>query len=1387
MDFDSRRQKRLLSTYHSLRPHEQLLMQLCSIIYEPVSHIDLFRCLIKLPDLPLALKSVLSPLKLEPLLNRLRQLKLLTPGLACDPAIVESITRIAVAEGRFPTMAGVVRMVLPGGVLERSRNHSDRDVLVRDLRMAVYHKNVAAVAACRFNMTVRATNWYQQPDPLCQICNRPFDPRWLESLPWPLQSDLLVTILADSYHFLQKDEEALDYVLRDAVLDVMEREGGRDLAYAGIVRLLLKARVGEARALYARFFGGKRPGLLGMMEFLVGNDQAASQAFDACLRERGSRREWKKAYLPDGLEGVFYLLCLLRLQDHDRLNAIAAQLARKKPARKKARHSFQTIHRCFEAIVRTMNGDVENARRILTDLSPASKPFNAFFLILAHYWIDGRLGQEMIDQLSALLIQAREAKVNWLAMEIAELLCQVEAETPIRRNFVNKLKEEAGTRPVVSSVPIEEPWRRDLRVLIQGPLPLKPAGGAVKRMVWLFAYQNGTVELEPKEQKITVKGTWSKGRKVALKKLAGTGPEYLSTEDRRICAALEMTPGYYTEYYRFNQQRLLPALIGHPRLFLKTAPSTRVEVVAGEPEVVVNRDEKRARIELNLAHEYGDDTVTIVAETPTRFKVIELDADQRRIVRTLGKGGLSVPAEAMDLVLQAVAAMASVVTVHSSVGDVGGEVVQTKADSTPNIHLVPEGSGFMVEMFVKPFAENGPYLKPGRGADTVIAEIEGRKLQAHRDLEQERRRAREVLKACPLLGGASNPAHRWTLQGPEECLQLLFDLKALQELGQVIVAWPEGEKLKVSREIGFNRLQLRIHSRADWFGVDGGIRVDDERVMDMKQLLDLLPGARGRFIPLGEGEFLALSRKLQQSLEELDAFAQRRGRELGLHPLAALAVEDLIDQVARLEVDTGWKARLQEIRTGLEWTPEVPGDLEVELRDYQRQGYVWLARLARLGFGACLADDMGLGKTVQSLAVMLQRASLGPSLVVAPTSVCMNWIEEAQRFAPSLRVRLLGSNSRRKVVHSLGDHDLLVCSYGLLLQEAQLLASVPWNTIVLDEAQAIKNVATKRARAAMGLKGSFRIITTGTPIENHLGELWSLFNFINPGLLGTLREFTGRFAVPIEKHRDRAAAQRLKKLIQPFILRRTKAQVLEELPPRTEVMLRVEMEPEEAAFYEALRRRALERLAQDNGPQPQLHVKILSEIMRLRQAACNPRLILPESTIPSAKLRLFSEVLTEILENGHKVLVFSQFVGHLALIRAFLDERGIPYRYLDGSTPPKIRQQEVKAFQDGCGDLFLISLKAGGLGLNLTTADYVIHMDPWWNPAVEDQASDRAHRIGQQRPVTVYRLVVRHTIEEKIVRLHQEKRDLAGNLLAGTDVSGKISAEELLQLIREEI
>ena len=500
-----------------------------------------------------------------------------------------------------------------------------------------------------------------------------------------------------------------------------------------------------------------------------------------------------------------------------------------------------------------------------------------------------------------------------------------------------------------------------------------------------------------------------------------------------------------------------------------------------------------------------------------------------------------------------------------------------------------------------------------------------------------------------------------------------------------------------------------------------------------------------------------------------------------------MAVQELVDDAGTVKGDKEWKAFVKRLSAAGQHQPVVPSTLQAELRDYQVEGFQWLSRLAHWQAGACLADDMGLGKTVQAIAVMLEQAPHGSCLVIAPTSVCHNWERELERFAPTLTVRRLGtSGGRAEQISGLGAMDVLVTSYGLLHQEVDRLAEVDWRMVVFDEAQAIKNAETRRAQAGQRIKAHFRLALTGTPIENYLDELWSLFAIVNPGLLGSRESFGRRFASPIERSRNDGALHALRALIRPFILRRTKSAVLAELPPRTELTLEVVLPEEERAFYEAVRRRALEALAQlrDGGVGGQTRIHILAEITKLRRACCHPALIDAETRLPGAKLEAFLDLVEDLIRNRHKALVFSQFVGQLERVRDALIERGIAHQYLDGGTPAKDREKRVAAFQAGEGDLFLISLRAGGTGLNLTAADYVIHLDPWWNPAVEDQASDRAHRIGQQRPVTVYRLIVRDSIEEKILELHRAKRDLASDLLEGSEISARLTDDDLLDLIR---
>lgn len=464
--------------------------------------------------------------------------------------------------------------------------------------------------------------------------------------------------------------------------------------------------------------------------------------------------------------------------------------------------------------------------------------------------------------------------------------------------------------------------------------------------------------------------------------------------------------------------------------------------------------------------------------------------------------------------------------------------------------------------------------------------------------------------------------------------------------------------------------------------------------------------------------------------------------------------------------------RLRDARD-LQVTP--PEGLNATLRPYQQQGLNWLQALREMGTGGILGDDMGLGKTLQTLAHLLLEKESGrlvhPALAVMPTSLVPNWLDEARRFAPGLRVLALHGPGRNKHFANLAEHDLVLTTYALVPRDLEPLKAQPWHLLVLDEAQNIKSSTSKAAQAVRELQASQRLCLTGTPMENNLGELWSIFHFLMPGWLGDSKRFTQDYRTPIERHGDAERMAHLASRIRPFLLRRTKEQVATELPAKTEMIHWVELSDAQRDTYEALRvamdKKVRDEIARNGAARSQ--IVILDALLKLRQVCCDLRLVkgteAKGSFADKGKLGSLLEMLEELLSEGRKVLLFSQFTSMLALIEFELEKRGIRYSLLTGDT--RDRRAPVQQFQNGDSEVFLISLKAGGTGLNLTAADTVIHYDPWWNPASENQATDRAYRIGQDKPVFVFKLITRGTVEEKIQQLQQEKAALAAGLLDG--------------------
>jgi SNF2 family DNA or RNA helicase len=517
----------------------------------------------------------------------------------------------------------------------------------------------------------------------------------------------------------------------------------------------------------------------------------------------------------------------------------------------------------------------------------------------------------------------------------------------------------------------------------------------------------------------------------------------------------------------------------------------------------------------------------------------------------------------------------------------------------------------------------------------------------------------------------------------------------------------------------------------------------------------------------------------------------------------------------QLQGDAGLAQLAQRLRTiGTPQPVHAPQGLQVQLRPYQLEGLAWLQYLRAQGLGGILADDMGLGKTAQALAHVLTEKNTGrltrPALVVLPTSLLFNWQAEAARMAPGLRLLALHGPRRAHSYADIARHDLVLTTYPLLWRDVDALAAQPFHLLILDEAQMVKNAGSRSARALRKLQAPHLLCLTGTPLENHLGELWAQFDFLMPGFLGDVRSFNARWRKPIEENGETLRAQLLAQRVRPFILRRRKQDVATELPPRTETILRVQLQGKQRDLYEAVRatadkqvRRALERQSFEGA-----QITILDALLKLRQVCCDPRLVkgiqqgphapphlregeafLPgggpaakrtAQTMERAKLELLADMLPALVDEGRRVLVFSQFTEMLTLAAELLDALALPYLTLTGQTPPRQRGAVVRQFQaqdDTSAPILLVSLKAGGVGLNLTAADTVIHLDPWWNPAVEEQATARAHRIGQDQPVFVYKLVVEGSIEERMLELQTRKAALAQGVL-GHDAEGAVKFSE---------
>lgn len=1024
----------------------------------------------------------------------------------------------------------------------------------------------------------------------------------------------------------------------------------------------------------------------------------------------------------------------------------------------------------YTAVLNHKKEDAENLNARLSQYGAG--PFYA--LIAKHF--------NVAEQPSDALDAAFERELDMIETKGINLLkLEFSADFDRFKKEGGELAKMSGMHPTMPEFSERPQWDYTLDELLKingvaAPVAVKKSQ-KLNRLVYELAFAYGWT-VQPKLQTSKDGVNWSAGRNVALAKLRSRNVDAMTDADVRVsdCVGCYSDGWYGTTTYTLEGPKAVAALIGHPYVY-DASTGNHLDVVEERPQISVVFSKETFRIDMNVKTADVYEGYFVRKDGLSTIKVIEIDYSLKETLNKLT--AMRFPVEAQPKLKELLSRLSSKVVVMSDLLQSSQAITSKNAHSETVVQLRQSGDIILCALVVKPFGKMPPVCRPGKGMEVITTTLDGEAVQTKRNLRKEKENYNSVLEL--MVDYEEDASEKiWMLEACE-CLELLDRLREMPK--QCVIEWPEDERFKVRYgALMPNSFNVSLRKVDTWFEISGDVQISTDKKIKIAELMERLAEAKGNYIRLTDNEYIKLSGDLRRYVESINRLASVNWGKIRVSVFNAPQLEGLEDSGMNVSVDDSYRKLMEKIHSSQEIDVKIPKAIKADLRSYQKEGYAWMSRLAHWGAGALLADDMGLGKTVQTITILLSRAMQGPQLVVVPTSLVMNWKDEISRFAPGLNVLILNKpgENRKELIDNAGEYDIVVTTYGLLINEEETLASRVWHTIVLDEAHTIKNRDTKMSKAAMSLKSEFRILLTGTPLQNHVSEIWNLMQFANPGVLGSFQEYTDRFLLPIERDHDKEKQKLLKLIVSPFMLRRTKNDVLDELPEKTEITLKVDLSEEEWAFYDNIRQKALANM--EDGQVSA--VQALAEITRLRQAACNSRLVEKNIKLKSSKLERFMELVDDLHEGGHRALVFSQFTSHLALVRERLDAEGIKYLYLDGATSAKDRMRLVEEFQHGDMEIFLISLKAGGLGLNLTAADYVVHLDPWWNPAIEEQASDRAYRIGQKKAVTVYRLIATGTIEERIIELHRTKKNMADALLEGGDVSARMTREEIMDLLK---
>lgn len=1109
-------------------------------------------------------------------------------------------------------------------------------------------------------------------------------------------------------------------------------------------------------------------------DLYIGNLYGALKGFSAALKEHDRHSETKGAF-ENPLLAFFYAICLIRCTESPDFaeGAVPAEL----------RQKFLKSRLVY------FGKELAAVRILLTYSQPQYRNGGEFA---------AKEIERMIHEDDCCLTRIfADILVRYFRCEslVPESGCQCHASVfrfefssyyPLHPDERNHLKGLYGTVPLLDMFKRKESWEYVFSDISKSILSdVKPE----KRIIYFL---DGLDISGIIEQTGTDGGGWNSGTLLSLQKFMAEGYDSMSDVDKKIAWEL----GRRSRGYR-DADILLACIPDHDRIFKGQAypylyPYEPVTVCHEQPYVEFVVDGDSICVSSNIAYEDLSDgccSRTVMKEDGS-YVTVSFDECQRSILAGLLSTG-PLPVRASSEIRMLAEKLSGILEIRLDLPpDDPAQMIE--GSGMIAVRIIPDSrKTYHAHISSAPLPDGNLRCNPGYGDEVVAFQTEDGLKMVQRDFHAESenyQRLQDFIMAS--IGDVFVGRRRLEFSSPESVLKLLEFIKDYDDF--YFAEWPEGGTMTFCGTINTSDINVQVCSDMDWFKVEGTVNISGNTLSYQELLLHFGEEDAEGYVRIRGNEYARLSDMLREHIRKMDSILSDAARKKGVcrvekYDVGLLA--DILGQDGGLhaEMDEKFIRLLDRMETIYRNDVQVPDGLCAELRDYQKKGFEWLVRLSEWGAGACLADDMGLGKTLQTIAMLLYRKDRGPSLVAAPKSVLHNWNHEIRRFAPGLDpVMMAAEKDGRKIVREAGSGDVVIVSYGMLASRSGLLSSRTWNVVCLDEAHYIKNRTTRTSAAAMNLKSDARVILTGTPLQNHLGELWNLFQFINPGMLGPWPHFMDKYIrTPFDGDKERELRER----ISPFVLRRSKYEVLDELPEKISYEKMVTLSPEEMQIYEKIRHDAevkfkRHKTVAEREKANALDLSFFRELMRLRQLSDSVSLAFPEWTRGSSKISALKDmVLTLGADRSNRTIIFSQFTGFLSQIRVMMAETGMEYFYLDGQTPEDERDRLVCRFQKGECRFFLISLMAGGLGLNLTAANHVILMEPWWNPAVEEQAADRAYRIGQSRNVTVIRLVSANTIEEKMLRLHEKKRMLSDSVLAGTSAGAFLTMDEILDMI----